>query len=108
MKFKDLFGPYAAYVKKNEPLACPKRRPPSLGGHSAIGGPGDPAGGVGGEEVAGRGRCGWLRVQGGGRSAAQTAQDPQPSCPPQSAQEEEPQEEPPLVSQHPAALTCCG
>ena len=38
MKFKDLFGPYAAYVKKNEPLACPKRRPRSLGGHSAIGG----------------------------------------------------------------------
>ena len=36
MKFKDLFGPYAAYVKKNEPLACPKRRPRSLGGHSAI------------------------------------------------------------------------
>ena len=67
MKFKDLFGPYAAYVKKNEPLACPKRRPRSLGGHRAIGGGRSPATlrvGWGGEEGAGRGRCGWLRVQG--------------------------------------------
>ena len=35
MKLKDLFGPFAAYVKKNEPLACSKRslppRPPSRG-----------------------------------------------------------------------------
>ena len=28
MKLKDLFGPFAAYVKKNEPLACSKRCPP--------------------------------------------------------------------------------
>ena len=28
MKLKDLFGPYAAYVKKNEPLACSKRSLP--------------------------------------------------------------------------------
>ena len=28
MKLKDLFGPFAAYVKKNEPLACSKRSLP--------------------------------------------------------------------------------
>ena len=33
MKFKDLFGPYAAYVKKNEPLACPETAP-ALSGRS--------------------------------------------------------------------------
>jgi hypothetical protein len=47
MKFKDLFGPYAAYVKKNETLACFETGLPAFGGHRGVR-PGVPDAGRGG------------------------------------------------------------
>ena len=72
MKFKDLFGPYAAYVKKNEPLACPETAP-ALSGRSQAPweeDPGDPAGGVGWGGGCRQGALRGAEGAGGGRSAA--------------------------------------